>query len=85
QPSKQRTVTASSFLTIVKNLADKNYLDQYTKQHGQAALIALIQDWLSTYRIIALTGITIVNSSFDGSVATISGGLHVINTGATIR
>ncbi|WP_167804430.1 mucin-binding protein [Lactiplantibacillus plantarum] len=83
--TKQRTVTASSFLTIVKNLADKNYLDQYTKQHGQAALIALIQDWLSTYRIIALTGITIVNSSFDGSVATISGGLHVINTGATIR
>ena len=85
QPSKQRTVTASSFLTTAKNLADKNYLDQYTKQHGQAALIALIQDWLSTYRIIALTGITIVNSSFDGSVATISGGLHVINTGATIR
>ncbi|MCT3267780.1 mucin-binding protein [Lactiplantibacillus plantarum] len=85
QPSKQRTVTASSFLTTAKNLADKNYLDQYAKQHGQAALIALIQDWLSTYRIIALTGITIVNSSFDGSVATISGGLHVINTGATIR
>ncbi|PNW62558.1 cell wall anchor protein [Lactobacillus sp. ATCC 15578] len=85
QPSKQRTVTASSFLTTAKNLADKNYLDQYGKQHGQAALIALIQDWLSTYRIIALTGITIVNSSFDGSVATISGGLHVINTGATIR
>ena len=85
QPSKQRTVTASSFLTTAKNLADKNYLDQYAKQHGQAALIALIQDWLSTYRIIALTGITIVNSSFDGSVATISGGLHVINTGAPIR
>lgn len=85
QPSKQRTVTASSFLTTAKNLADRNYLDQYAKQHGQAALIALIQDWLSTYRIIALTGITIVNSSFDGSVATISGGLHVINTGATIR
>ncbi|QLQ49640.1 LPXTG cell wall anchor domain-containing protein [Lactiplantibacillus plantarum] len=85
QPSKQRTVTASSFLTTAKNLADKNYLDQYAKQHGQAALIALIQDWLSTYRIIALTVITIVNSSFDGSVATISGGLHVINTGATIR
>ena len=85
QPSKQRTVTASLFLTTAKNLADKNYLDQYAKQHGQAALIALIQDWLSTYRIIALTGITIVNSSFDGSVATISGGLHVINTGATIR
>ncbi|MCT4453467.1 mucin-binding protein [Lactiplantibacillus plantarum] len=85
QPSKQRTVTASSFLTTAKNLADKKYLDQYAKQHGQAALIALIQDWLSTYRIIALTGITIVNSSFDGSVATISGGLHVINTGATIR
>lgn len=85
QPSKQRTVTASSFLTTAKNLVDKNYLDQYAKQHGQAALIALIQDWLSTYRIIALTGITIVNSSFDGSVATISGGLHVINTGATIR
>lgn len=85
QPSKQRTVTASSFLTTAKNLADKNYLDQYAKQHGQAALIALIQDWLSTYRVIALTGITIVNSSFDGSVATISGGLHVINTGATIR
>ncbi|ETF12868.1 cell surface protein precursor [Lactiplantibacillus plantarum 4_3] len=85
QPSKQRKVTASSFLTTAKNLADKNYLDQYAKQHGQAALIALIQDWLSTYRIIALTGITIVNSSFDGSVATISGGLHVINTGATIR
>lgn len=72
-------------MTTAKKLADKNYLDQYTKQHGQAALIALIQDWLSTYRIIALTGITIVNSSFDGSVATISGGLHVINTGATIR
>ena len=85
QPSKQRIVTASSFLTTAKNLADRNYLDQYAKQHGQAALIALIQDWLSTYRIIALTGITIVNSSFDGSVATISGGLHVINTGATIR
>lgn len=85
QVGDRRTVTASSFLATAKNFADKSYLEQYVKQYGQPALIALIQDWLSTYRIIALTGITIVNSSFDGSVATISGGLHAINAGATIR
>ncbi|WP_251898882.1 hypothetical protein [Lactiplantibacillus paraplantarum] len=85
QAGDGRTVTASAFLATAKNLADKSYLEQYVKQYGRPALIALIQDWLSTYRIIALTGITIVNSSFDGSVATISGGLHVINAGATIR
>ncbi|WP_103127114.1 mucin-binding protein, partial [Lactiplantibacillus paraplantarum] len=85
QAGDGRTATASAFLATAKNLADKSYLEQYVKQYGRPALIALIQDWLSTYRIIALTGITIVNSSFDGSVATISGGLHVINAGATIR
>ncbi|MDV0430433.1 cell wall anchor protein [Lactiplantibacillus sp. DA1] len=81
----QRAVMASSFLTTAKNLSNQDYLDQYVKQYGQPALIAMIQDWLATYRIISLTGITIVNSSFDGSVAAISGGLHVINTNATIR
>ena len=63
-----------------------DFLDRTKRfSENQFQNVAEIQDWLNTYDIFSLDGAQIVNYPFTGSVAIISGGLNVKNTGVSIK
>ncbi|KRO25083.1 cell surface protein precursor [Lactiplantibacillus fabifermentans DSM 21115] len=75
----------SQFIDTAIKLNTADYLATYSQQHGPAATVAMTQAWLQTYRLMALTGINLLNTEFTGSVATFSGGLTSTNGRATIQ